>query len=435
MRLPVFLLAAALSISSLSAQNQPDKLDLDGALRYAIENNHSIRQARERIKQQEGVQIEVSAARLPKLALSASSSVNDKAVSTTFPADDHYWNISLSASQTIYAGGGVTASVKNSRLLREAAVLELQSVINEQLLLVRTLYFSVLLNKERISVQEENVKLLEEQLKMARNRYEAGASSNFDVLRAEVALANGRPPLIQARNDYRISIQELRQVLGIPSSRDAMSSLEVLGSLSLGPREELQLSDALSTARTNRPELLRLAKLTDAGVQGVKAAKAGYQPTVSLFGRYDVVKGGSDAGWGNRTDGATAGIQGQWNLFDGRSTAGKVVQARSQLNQTRLSLEELELAIDVEVRRAISNMQEAWEMVESTGKVVSQAEEALRLANVRYGAGTATQLDVLTSQVALTEARLNQLSACHGYNVALASQRKAVGTADGFSSK
>ena len=59
-------------------------------------------------------------------------------------------------------------------------------------------------------------------------------------------------------------------------------------------------------------------------------------------------------------------------------------------------------------------------------------KEALRLANVRYGAGTATQLDVLTSQVALTEARLNQLQAYYGYNVAMAAMRQAIGQADEF---
>jgi len=61
-----------------------------------------------------------------------------------------------------------------------------------------------------------------------------------------------------------------------------------------------------------------------------------------------------------------------------------------------------------------------------------RSEEALRLANVRYAAGTATQLDVLTSQVALTDARLNQLQAYYGYNVALAAMREAIGQADPF---
>jgi outer membrane protein TolC len=125
-------------------------------------------------------------------------------------------------------------------------------------------------------------------------------------------------------------------------------------------------------------------------------------------------------------------VQAQWNIFDGRATAGRVAQARSQLTQTRLAIEEATLAIDVEVRRAHSAFTEAWELVDASGKVVEQAQEALRLANVRYGAGSATQLDVLTSQVALTDARLNQLISYYNYNVALAAMRKAIGQADPF---
>jgi outer membrane protein TolC len=75
-------------------------------------------------------------------------------------------------------------------------------------------------------------------------------------------------------------------------------------------------------------------------------------------------------------------------------------------------------------------LQEATELAEAAQKVVTQAEEALRLANARYGAGTATQLDVLQARVALTQARTNQLEANYSYNVAVASVRKAIGQGD-----
>jgi outer membrane protein TolC len=90
------------------------------------------------------------------------------------------------------------------------------------------------------------------------------------------------------------------------------------------------------------------------------------------------------------------------------------------------------LAIEVQVRQANSSLIEAWELVQASSKTVEQAEEALRLANVRYSAGTATQLDVLTSQVSLTAARLNQLQAYYGYHVALAAMRQSIGLADEF---
>ena len=86
-------------------------------------------------------------------------------------------------------------------------------------------------------------------------------------------------------------------------------------------------------------------------------------------------------------------------------------------------------------RRAISSFQQSTELAEASKKVVEQAEEAVRLANARYSAGTATQLDVLTSQVDLTTARLNQLQAYYSYNVSVASVRNAMGLADEASPK
>ena len=100
--------------------------------------------------------------------------------------------------------------------------------------------------------------------------------------------------------------------------------------------------------------------------------------------------------------------------------------------QTKLLIEESILAVDVEVRRSHSSLIEAWELVDASGKVVEQVDEALRLAQVRYDAGTATQLDLLTSQVELTRAKLNQLQAFYRYNVALAAMRKAIGQADPY---
>lgn len=429
--------AAALMVSmsgllAASSTPVPESLDIKAALQFALENNYAIRQAKERIRQQEGVELEVRAGNLPTVAVGAGYSLNDEAVSQSFPADDRTWSVNIQARQTIYSGGAVSASIQGARLAREAAVLELQGIVNDQLLLVRTRFYNVLLARERIAVQEENLKLLEEQLKTAQSRYSAGATSNFEVLRAEVALANGRPPLIQARNDFRIAVVELRQAVGYNNSEssEATKVPTFVGQLRSAVSDIPALVDALSTARVSRPEIQRLAKLNASVEERIKVARSGNKPVVQAFGRYDWVKGSPSAGWGDRADGWTVGLQSQWNVFDGRSTSGKVAQAKSLLHQSQLSIEETSLAIEVEVRRAHSSLQEAHELVASTGKVVEQAQEALRLATVRHTAGTATQLDVLTSQVALTEARLNQLRAYHSYNVAVAAFRKACGQVD-----
>jgi len=440
MRLPSLILVAASLLAVLPARAQlndgkpdptleiPAKLDLEYSLAFALDNNFAIRQAKERIRQQEGIVLEVRSALIPNVTSSAGYQWNADDISTN--GRDTAWAVDITARQILYAGGGVTAGVKSQKLALEAAVLELQSVINDALLDVRVRFYTVLVNRERIKVQEESVDLLQKQLQDVKNRFEAGTVSNFEVLRAEVALANAQPDLITARNDFRLSIEELRQSLGFVSRADADLGHvpEFLGTLEFKPTT-FDLKSALATARETRPDLLRLAKLTDSAEQSVKVSRSRYQPSVSAFGAYDWRQSPA-ASTKSSLDGWTVGLQSTWNIFDGRATAGRVVQSRSLLEQTKLSLSEAGLSVDVDVRRAISNFQGSIELAEASKKVVEQAEEAVRLANVRFGAGTATQLDVLQTQVALTDAKLNQLRAYYSYNVSVAATRRAMGLSD-----
>ena len=107
-----------------------------------------------------------------------------------------------------------------------------------------------------------------------------------------------------------------------------------------------------------------------------------------------------------------------------------MIQAKSQLRQARLSRSQEDLAVDTDVRQALSVWQEAKELANASAQTVDEAKEALRLANSRFKAGTATQLDVLTSQVSLTQARTNEIQANYNYVVAVAAMRKAMGLGD-----
>ena len=429
--------ATALSGASLTAAPEPQRpvppnLDLKGAIGFAIENNFAIRQARERIRQQEGVVIEVSARQIPNVAATGAYQQNDKTISQSFPASDRSWQIGLTVSQTLYAGGGVSASIKSSKLAREAALLDLQSVINEALLQVRVAFFNVLLAREKITVQEQNLQLLQQQLKTTTDRFEAGTVSSFEKLRAEVAVANAKVPLITARNDFRLAIEALRQTLGFATNtrEDLIRIPNFLGTLEYTPAS-FDLQASFDAAHANRPDLQRLAKLTAAREESVTAVKSNYYPSVAAFGGWQLRKGVTND-FGDSKDGWLIGVQSQWNIFDGRATAGRVAQARSALEQTRLTLSEAQLAAEVEVRRAYSSWQQATELADASKKVVEQADEAVRLAHARYNAGTGTQLDVLQAQVDLTTARTNQIQAFYTYDVAVAALRKATGQADEF---
>lgn len=432
----LFATVAGISLSRAEVPI-PDTLTLPTSIQFALENNFQIQKARQRIEEQTGLIIEVRAQALPTASVDASYTEIDEGLSDSqFGSEfvrDNDWSIALNVKQALYKGGSVRAALDVQKLIEESALLDLQAVINDAMLDVRTRYYDALLARDQIGVQEQNVELLEAQVLDAKNRFEAGSVSNFEVLRAEVELANAQPALIRARNGFRIAIEQLRLTLGFTSnSGETLDKVpEILGELSF-TQVIFELQTALESALEKRPELLQLDKYLEARKRGIDIARSGYRPDVDLLGSYQFNRSSSSNSFSDRLDGWTLGVRSSWNVFDGRKTRGQVVQAKSQYELSRLDLSEATLAVEVEVRRALSNLQEAAELAIASGKVISQAEESLRLAQSRYDAGGATQLDVLQARVSLTQARTNQLEAYHSYEVAVATARRSMGVADPF---
>ena len=426
-------LAAALLGDGLRAgpvqEDLPSPLDLRSAIRYALDHNYAILQAREAIRLQEGVIVQVKAQQIPNLSAQGQAQRNDSSISALYPPATSLWNVELMATQTLFAGGGVESAIKGARLARDAAAFDLQTAIDSALLDVRTKFFNVILDREKIRVDEESVELYEHQLEDTKNQFQAGTVSNFEVLRARVFLANAQPALIAARNDYRIAIEQLRQSLG---RAGAESFPEVAGDLSLVPSPGYDLAAAIASAHEHRPELQKLQKLEDAGEESVKTARSGFFPNLQAFGSYawEGVSYADSALGSPSVNGWAFGLESTWHIFDGRATDGRVRQAKSQLETARLSKASEELEVDVEVRQALSSLQEAGELVDASKQTIEQAAEDLRLADAKLHAGSATQLDVLTSQVSLTQAKTDQLTANYNYLVALANVRKAIGLSD-----
>ena len=135
----------------------PEILTLDQCLRFALENNYAIRQARERLREQEGLIVEVRADALPNVSVDGNYSRDEKSLdegsgSGSAPSYQN-WIVGIYVRQIIYGGGGVRAALDAAHTTRRAAELDIQAVVNEVLLLVRTRFADVLLNRERIEVQ------------------------------------------------------------------------------------------------------------------------------------------------------------------------------------------------------------------------------------------------------------------------------------------
>lgn len=409
------LASAFAAASDPAPEPVPSPLVLDRALDYALRHNPTLARVREQVLEQEGGLLSAQAARLPRLRAGGQQTRTERELLSTPGGSRDAWQMQAELTQTLYAGGAIRAGTLAQRAQVEAAQCAVDAQVAETVLQVRLAFYQVLLDRELVLVREEELSVLEKEQEDIRRRRDAGTTSDFELLRAEVAVANARPLLIHARNSHRISIERLRQLMGAQGVAEFMpepaGTLEPSGALP-------GLEGLLGSAREARPELRRQALLQKAGAQGVVVAKAGYQPTVSAFGNYTWASSPLSAGWSRRLDGGTLGIQASIDLFDGRSTAGKVRQARSQVRQLEHGYRELLLAVDYEVRDAHAALQEAVEVLRSAEMTVSRARESLRLARSRHESGVATQLDVLSAQSALTqarsslsEARFSQLSA------------------------
>jgi TolC family type I secretion outer membrane protein len=427
-------LLAVVSVASAIDHNPhkpmpiPENVTLEDAIDYALQNSFAVLQAKERIEEQYGMILEARSGILPMLSLGSSISDQSDELGFFQPNSDD-WIVSLQVRQALYGGGKNRSGIRAQNLQEQAALYDLQASIETAIQDVKTRFYTVILARETIKVEEQNIELLKKQLVNVESRFEAGSVSNFDVLQAKVSLANAKPALIRANNELRISVAELKKAVGYVKERDYVTEMpNFVGDLEV-VKQEYKLLDSITKALEQRPELEQQKLIVKARVEGISVARAGYRPTVDLVGRYDVRRSFAEENhsFEGPAKGWFVGLESNWNIWDGRATKGRLLQAKSRLRQGELTLNETRLAVEIEVRRAVSELQSAAELVDAATQVTEQAEEALRLANERYNVGSSTLLDTLQARVSLTEARNNQLQANYSYLVALTDVQRAIG--------
>jgi outer membrane protein TolC len=279
----------------------------------------------------------------------------------------------------------------------------------------------VLLDRAIIKVQEENINLLQSQLKDQQNRFEAGTVPRFNVLEAEVALANARPQLLQARNDYEVAELNLARSLGI-NTQTLGSTMPAINPVGVLTTEEkpLPLAEAMELARERRPFLKQQREQILIQVENIKVALAGYQPRLTADGGYEMRNNEASKSLDKYVNGWFFGFTGSWNVFDGGATYGRTKQAKAQLEEAKVTYDDAVRQVDVEVQQALDQVQQSQDTIVSQEKTIEEAQEALRLSQEQLAAGTGTQLNVLSAQVSLLQSRTTLVQAQYNYNIAMA---------------
>ncbi|MGH2373507.1 MAG: TolC family protein [bacterium] len=436
------LAGAALGLRPEPAAAQaPRVLTLAETLTTAAQNNLGLRVAVFEVTVARAQLNQAEAAKTGQLVLTGSyTRINEReggaivfpagtipGISTTItvpipPPTPNMYSASLTYQYPVFTGGRIESAIAFSQANLRGAEAALERVKQQVVLDVKQAYYQLLLALAGIDVAVRTLASAEENLRVARARVAAGVSPRFDEVQAEVSQANARQSLIRARNTAALAQHGLSAVMALPLDT------------ALAPRETLavipvrtEIVALIRRALDSRPEMAEHQARVAAAIAAIEMAKANGRPALILSGgpTYGTSTGGT--GTSTATTGWSVTLSATVPLFDGGVTNERIREAEVRVEQLRVVEAQLRQSIELDVRRAQLNFASAAEELATADKTVEQAQEGLRIANVRFAAGVSTNLEVVTAQTSLSQAEANRIQALFNVNVARAQLERATG--------
>ena len=459
------LLALALAAPSLAAQQPaaPARGDtlavsIEDALGRALQQGDEVRVSEAR---RDAAAAQVGQARatgLPSLRLNGAfthvyENARAQAVGQIFNQPNTY-NVNLNLGVPLFQGGRASAGLRSASRLRGAATADVEQARQDVTLQVLRAYLDALLADRLVEIQQTNVRLAGERLRQVEQMERAGRSSRYDVLRARVERSNLEPAAIQAASDRELALLELKRLANIPAGQP-LKLVSPVAAEAVSALAQQAVAEAVNdSAVVAAIPSVRAAELrAQASRAGVTIARADYLPTLSFFvqsgwqafptswsiptrgGGLNTIDCpvGSEAGrvctqqnGGWFTD-RSMGLQLSFPVFDGLRARSNVALARANADIANAQAAQAREAATVELAEARAELARARAQFDATRQNATEAEEAFRLATLRFQRGLSTQLDVSDAQLALATARTNEARATHELYLATAALARALG--------
>jgi outer membrane protein TolC len=445
--------AALLSPAVLAAQKADSiPITIQDAVHRALTVGDEVRSAAAQVDVA-GAQVSIArSAGLPQVRLSGTQShvyesARAQAVGSIFNQPNTY-GANASLSQPLFQGGRVVAGTRSATRLREAAEADEAETKAQVALDVQRAYLQALFAKRVAEIQDTGVALAGQRVRQSQQFEAAGRAARYDVLRARVEQANLEPQVIQAHSDVDVSLLELKRLINLPATAplklvsgiDTVALGDLVARVSNAPmqgnRPALRSAELVVEARRNAITVARADLLPSISVNGVLGAQA--FPLSGLpqaRGRLDVVPcpaGSPDTrvctqqngGWfGDKSLGLTI----SWPIFDGLRAKSAVDLASAQERLAELQLAQTRERVELDVTRARADLARAQALYAARKQNAQEANEAFRLATLRYSRGLGTQLEVSDAQLALTTAQTNEARAIFDLYLSAASLARALG--------
>jgi len=389
---------------------------------------------------------------LPQLRLNTSylhvyESARGQAVGTQFNQPNTYTG-NLNLSQTLFQGGRLISATRAADELRKAARFDEREQRSQLTLQVERAYLQVLFADRMAELQDRNLALASSRLTQVEQFERAGRAARYDVLRSRVERANIEPLAIQAHNDLELALLELKRLLNVPVEQPVALVTKVDSASAAGLLAAIADTNVITDRASVRSAELNLA----AKRLGVAVARADFYPTISVFYQSgylafpalgqgfprstgalttDACPAGSVAGRVCQNGGwfsdQQVGINVSMPLFDGFRVKSNLDLAQAQTRLAEIQLRQQREAVSVDVARARAELRRSSAVFAARQQNSQEADEAFRLATLRFTRGLSTQLEVSDAQVALLTAQSTEARATYDLFLASADLARALG--------
>ena len=398
-------------------------IDLKGAVTTAIQNNRDITIAELKRREAEADVSAAAAKKNPSVSYSWQRNQYPTQVVTTASgtqSSNHGYSQGINVSWPIWTFGKVEGAIDAARYQKNIADLDVYKTEADTKLAAVQAYYQYLEAVKLAEVQAQSVTDYASHLNNVQQQFDAGIVAKLDVLSSNVSLANAKQKSIAADNTRDVAEANLNNIMRVPMN----TMLNPLDKNFPEPEFDLTMEQAILMAQKYRWELVEADYGVKAAEASLRSAKAGYLPTVSVGGGYSWKEASVTA-----VDKDDWAVQGglSWSLWDGGATQASVKKADAAVKTAQETLLQAREKIELEVRQDYLNVLSYKEQIRAAEASVAQAEEAYKIATVRYSSGVGINLDVLDAELALNTARTNYITALYNYNIGLATLEHAMG--------
>ena len=406
--------AVLLGLQTAAAQDTLKVWTLQECLHYALENNIQLRQSRNDYLSGVEDTKEAKAALLPSLSASTTQGYTNYPSSNAVDKNSYTGTYGLNAGMTLYGGGKLRTTVKQQNVQNRIDALSVAEAENDIRIALVQAYMQALYAAEAVEVAAGTAEVSQAQRDRAEQMWQAGSISKVDFAQLESQYASDAYQVVVARTSLDNYKLQLKQLLELDITEEmnlaapAIQESEVLSTL---PAK----AEIYATAMDAMPEIKRGELAVESAELGIKQARAGFFPTVSLsagIGTGHMSGGSFESGsqvWNrfNENVGLTLSVP----IFSNRKNRTAVNKARLTVANSELSWQDLQKTLLREVESAYLDAVSAQSQYLAAAEKQRYAQQSFDLTGEQFNVGMKNTVELITAQNELSSARQEVLQA------------------------